>query len=171
MHPWYYKGLEDETWCITSYIGSGETQVKIPETYGGRPITILNDDLFAHHGEIESVIIPDTVTNIGSFCFDGCDRLRELRLPSSLTDMWQYAIARCGIEEITVPDHVETIVPFTFQDCKNLKKVILPAGLRRIYGKAFLRCESLREVILPKTAEINPEAFEGCPDIRFEYIA
>jgi len=158
MQSFYYKQVDDGTFCVTEYTGD-EPHVEIPETWCGKPITMLYDDLFKGHAEVESVRIPDTVREIGGFVFDGCVNLRRVTLPRSLQDMWQYAFARSGIEEITLPDGMRSVVAFTFFDCKRLRKVTCGAGLRKIRARAFLGCESLTEVIHGEGVEISPLAF------------
>ena len=116
--------------------------------------------MFAGHSEITSVKIPDTVTQIGGFVFDGCENLRQITLPKNLTDMWGYAFVRSGIEEIILPEHVRSIVSFTFKDCKNLKKVVCNKDLKKIYSWAFGGCEQLTDFQHGPDVEISPQAFD-----------
>lgn len=160
MQEFYFKYAEDGTYCVQSYEGD-EAEVVIPDVYCGKPVTILLDNLFAGHSEITSVKIPDTVTQIGGFVFDGCENLRQLTLPKNLTDMWGYAFVRSGIEEIILSEHVHSIVSFTFKDCKNLKKVICNDGLKKIYSWAFGGCDQLTDFQHGPEVEISPQAFEN----------
>ncbi|MBQ1317200.1 MAG: leucine-rich repeat domain-containing protein [Lachnospiraceae bacterium] len=159
MQNFIFKMAEDETYCAVSYTGD-EAEVVIPETYQERPVTILLDGLFAGHEEITSVSIPDTVTDIGGFVFDGCVNLRHIKLPESLTALWSYAFVRSGIEEIKLPRGVRTIPPFTFQDCANLRKVECNYGLTNIYGWAFGGCDMLTELYYGPNTKLSPLAFE-----------
>ena len=68
MQEFQYKMLEDETFAVTGYSGE-EKEVVIPDTHWGKPVTVLFDSLFSGHAEIESIQIPDTVTDIGEFLF------------------------------------------------------------------------------------------------------
>ena len=159
MQEFYFKYAEDGTYCVQSYEGD-EAEVVIPPVYCGKPVTILLDNLFAGHAEITSVQIPDTVTQIGGFVFDGCINLHQIKLPSELTDMWGYAFVRSGIEEICLPEHVKSIVSFTFKDCRQLKKVVCNAELKKIYAWAFGGCEQLTDFQHGPDVEISPQAFE-----------
>ncbi len=160
MQEFRFKMLEDETFAVIGYSG-GEKEVIIPDTHWGKPITVLFDSLFSGHAEIESVQIPDTVTDIGEFVFDGCDRLRRISLPSGLEHIWPYAFARCWIEEIVIPEKIHTIAPFTFKNCKNLKKITAGPGLKNIYGYAFGGCDSLEEFYFAPGTKLSPLAFES----------
>ena len=160
MQEFYFKYAEDGTYCAQSYEGD-EAEVVIPPLYCGKPVTILLDNLFAGHTEITSVQIPDTVTQIGGFVFDGCKNLKQIKLPAELTDMWGYAFVRSGIEEVCLPEHVKSIVSFTFKDCVNRKKFVCNEDLKKIYAWAFGGCENLKDFQHGPDVEISPQAFES----------
>jgi hypothetical protein len=160
----YYKEVHDGTHCITAYKGK-DKHVEFPAFL---KISILHDDIFKGNTMVESVVIPDTVTQIGGFMFDGCVNLKSIKLPENLQDMWQYAFARTSIEAIEIPGTVKSIAPFTFYDSKELKKVVLNEGTRRIMGSAFKGCTALTDVYLPASVEhIHQDAFLGCGEITF----
>ncbi len=160
----YNKQVPDGTYCITGYKGH-ETHVDFPNTY---TITIINDSVFKGHTEIESMDIPDSVTQIGGFVIEGCTNLKTLKLPPNLQDMWQYAFTRTSLVEIEIPGSVYAIIPFTFNASKDLKKVVINEGTRRIDAWAFKDCTGLTDVYLPASlTDINDKAFEGCGEITF----
>ena len=159
MQQFFYRMLEDGTSCVTEYYGD-EADVVIPDTYCGKPVTVLFDRLFRGHTEITSVKIPDTVTDIGSFVFDGCSSLKKIDLPPALTDMWDCAFARSSVEEIVLPDKVTSIVPYAFKDCKELKTFICNPGLRKIHAWAFHGCSNLKDFRCSADTEINDDAFK-----------
>ena len=158
MQEFYYKKVEDDTFCLTGYKGR-EAEVVIPTD---KVVTILNDKVFRGHSEITSICIPDTVTDIGEFVFDGCVNLRHLVLPANLKTLWGYTFIRCGIEEIVLPDSLRIIPPFAFKDCKNLRRVVCGAGLEKIYSWAFGGCDLLTKenFIHGPDVDISPKAFE-----------
>ena len=78
MQNFIYKQIEDCTYCIMRYQGD-EAAFMIPDN---RNVTVLFDKLFFRHKEITSIHIPDTVTDLGEFLFDGCENLRRIELPS-----------------------------------------------------------------------------------------
>jgi hypothetical protein len=162
-----YRMIDDGSNCITSYKGNVE-HVIIPDNLH---VTVLFDDLFKGHPEIISVKIPDTVTDIGGFVFDGCINLKELILPPDLINMWQYSLTRSGITAITVPGTVKSIVPFTFQQCKNLEEVRFCEGTEKICAWAFKDCISLKNIYLPVTLkDISDQAFAGCNNVKITYL-
>lgn len=159
MQEFYYRRVDDGTYCLTGYEGD-EAEVVIPTD---KEFTILSDKIFRGHSEITSIRIPDSVTDIGEFVFDGCENLRQLRLPANLKTLWGYTFVRCGIEEIVLPDQLRIIPPFAFKDCKNLRRVVCGAGLEKIYAWAFGGCGKLTEenLIHGPGVDISPQAFES----------
>ena len=160
MQEFTFKMIDDNgTYCAVQYDGD-EAEVTIPSTYNGQPVTILFDNLFRGHKEITSVTIPDTVSVIGGFVFDGCDNLRTLHLSPNVEEFWQYAFVRCGIEEIALPEKLKYVPPFAFKDCKNLQKVVCNDGLKEICSWAFEGCDQLTELQHGPNVSVSPRAFE-----------
>lgn len=159
MQEFDYKPNEDGTLAVIGYQGD-DAQVVIPERCGSSVITVLGDRLFSGHGEITSVTIPDTVTDMGEFIFDGCVNLRHIALPRGLEALWGYTFVRCGIEEIVLPDRLVTLPPFAFKDCKSLKKVVCGKGLKKIYSWVFAGCDSFEELVKNDIVEVSPHAFD-----------
>ena len=159
MQQFFYRFLEDGTYCVTEYQGD-EADVIIHDTYRSKPVTVLFDRLFKGHTEITSVKIPDTITDIGSFVFDGCTSLKHIELPPSLINMWDSAFARSSIEEIVLPDKITSIVPFTFKDCKELKRVVCNPELKKIHAWAFHGCSSLKDFQCSEDTVVSEDAFK-----------
>ena len=160
MQEFSYQIIENGTYCVVGYQGD-EAHVVIPKRVNGAPVTVLFDKLFRGHSEIESVTIPDTVTDLGEFVFDGCEKLRHIDLPPQLVCLWGNTFARCGIEEITLPDTLVALPPFAFKECKNLKRVVCGAGMKKIHAWAFGGCDNLTELVHDKSVEVIPEAFHS----------
>lgn len=157
MQEFLFKYVEEsDSFCAVCYQGDA-AEVVIPQTHWGRPVTILFDDLFKGHAEVRSVAIPDTVTEIGGFVFDGCINLRHINLPAALESMWQYAFTRCGLETIVLPDRVTQIIPYTFMDCKRLRQVRCGSGMRKIFAHSFKGCDSLDGIVCDPSVFVDPD--------------
>ena len=160
MHEFTFQmNYDEQSYTVMGYKGD-EVNIRIPETFGGKPVTILYDKLFAGHKEVCSIYTPDSVTDFGEFLFDGCENLVYLRIPSSLRFLWGYSFVRCGLEEIVLPDGVSTISPYAFKDCRKLRKVVCGSGMKKIHSWAFGGCDQLNEVVCKDDVDISPDAFE-----------
>ena len=123
--PYKMEGKSDpNSVMITEYLGDGG-YVKIPPTYKGKPVKGL--DGFSHCDTLKGVMMPDSVTTIGSSAFSNCEELVDVVFPSAL----------------------ERIDRNAFEYCESLKSVVLPEGLQIIEEYAFSMCDDLTSVTLP----------------------
>jgi len=82
---WFYQILDDGTLMIGPNVDidwNGELEVVVPTTIDGRTVSIL--EYWASSTGIISVIIPDTVTELGYECFRNT-KIKRVYIPSSVT--------------------------------------------------------------------------------------
>ncbi len=85
---------------ITSYLGSSPT-LEIPAYIGGLPVTKIGRQAFFGRTDIESVILPDTVTFIGAGAFERCRNLKTLVVSANLRYVEKHAFGYlCEIERV-----------------------------------------------------------------------
>jgi len=125
---------------ITKYKGS-RTNVVIPATISGLRVTEIGKQSFASFVdskyELESVVIPNTVTSIGESAFSKCKKLNSVTLPSSLTTIKMWAFYNCSsLTSIALPDSITFIGYEAFSDC-SLTSITLPNRLTEIERLAF----------------------------------
>lgn len=78
---------------------------------------------------IEEVVIPEGVTEIGEYAFSGCYNLRRVTFPSTLTTIGQYAFCDCiGLKELTIPRKVSEIGRGAFYGCSNVDTIRIDDG-------------------------------------------
>ena len=78
---------------ITDYTGTRE-HVLIPSEIGGFPVTMLADKAF-YEKHVTTVVVPDSVTEIGDLCFSGDNYLVSLTLPDGLAELSYGALESC----------------------------------------------------------------------------
>lgn len=79
--------------------------IKIPEG-----ITELKGSMFGNCTSLKTVILPEGITNLGSGCFYNCVTLEEIYLPESLTSINDYAFFNCAsLKSLTVSENVKSI--------------------------------------------------------------
>ena len=77
---------------------------------------------------LKSVIMPNSVTSIGSEAFESCTELSTVTLPSSLTSIGSEAFEFCrGLSSITIPGSVTSIGSYAFWYCTGLTEFIVDA--------------------------------------------
>lgn len=103
----------------------GGPVLNIPETIGGETVTAIGTGCFEGCSELTTIILPDTVERIDPLAFSGCTKLRGLYLPEVLTSIGTDAFAGCiDLEAICIPASVEYIAPGAFDDCASLVYLI-----------------------------------------------
>ena len=131
-----YNALYDGTIEIKSYSGSAENIV-IPAQIDGKSVTRIGNNAF-EKSSAKEIVIPDSVTEIGSQAFSGCGKLTGVSIPNSVTMIRDRAFFDCNsLASITIPDSVTDIELQAFCNCTSLKSVTIPASVTDIGDEAF----------------------------------
>ncbi len=110
----------------------------------------------------DSFIIPKSVTKIDNCCFMGCD-LENIVIPNGVTEIGEMAFEECyEITSIALPSSVEKIGASAFFACENLENVALPSGLTKIEAHLFEGANLMEITVSSSVKEIDDYAFSGC---------
>ena len=94
-----------------------------------------------------SYTIPNSVTSISGYAFEGCKSLTSITIPDSVTSIGSEAFSNStSLTSVTIPSSVTSIYYATFSNCTSLTSVTIPNSVTRIGYKAFYGCESLADV-------------------------
>ncbi len=156
---------------VIGYEGTA-AKVKIAEEYNGLPVKNIYNEAFKNNDIITSVIIPDSVINIGQYAFSSCYSLTSVTINGSTT-IGEYAFSWCRNELFTEYEygkyignsenpyailyeltnknfttyniHKDTkIIGFgVFKDCARLTTITIPESVRAISLDAFYACNNL----------------------------
>ena len=114
-----------------SVIGLGSvsgTNITIPNTFNGLPVTSIGDSAFENCTNITNVAIPNSITNIGDCAFWDCARLTNCSIPNSVKNIGDYAFAHCKrLTNITIPNSVISMGWCVFRDCTSLSIIYCEA--------------------------------------------
>ena len=100
----------------------------------------------------KTVLIPDTVTSIGSYAFRNCTSMSSIAIPDGVVTIGNGAFQNdTAATVVTFGRSVETIGDDAFNNCSKLPKIIFSEGIKSIGHRAFRECTSLTEVYLPLT--------------------
>ena len=141
--------------------------IVVPDTLGGKSVTMISDCAFESCTKLVSVIIPSTVTNIGEYAFQKCTALSAITIPSSVTAVGHAAFYGCtSLKDAIVSDGVKIIGNWGFGKCSSLTNIVIPSSVERIDRAAFYDCSSLKEVTIPENMTVLDEAiFQGCTSL------
>lgn len=99
--------------------------------------------------KVKDIVIPNCVTSIGQYSFDGCSGLTSLEIPNSVTSIGQSAFEGCsGVTSLKIPGSVTSIGQSAFEGCSGLTSLKIPSSVTSIGGEAFEGCRGLKEVTI-----------------------
>ena len=121
---------------------------------------------------IESYVIPSSVTSIGDWVFSSCSSLKYISIPKSVIGLNGNPFAEWnGNLECLSPNYIyeddilfnkdrSRIISFRNQ---NIKSYVIPSSVTSIGDWAFYDCYSLSEIVIPSSVtSIGDSAFSGC---------
>lgn len=183
-----YKLSNDGTYYTVSKGTCADTEIYIPSTYYGKPVTSIGECAFYCCSSLTSITIPDSVTSIGIQAFQGCSHLTSITIPDSVTSIGDYAFSDCrvltsitisdsvtsigdcefflcvSLTSITIPNSVRSIGRQAFGSCRSLTSITIPDGVTSIGDKTFSSCSNLTTVTIPDSVtSIGDDAFKDCP--------
>ena len=113
----------------------------------------IDNYAFANCHDLQSVLIPNTVTSIGHRTFEYCNNLEQATLPISITEIGNGCFYRCeSLLDLIIPDSVITIGANAFLGCKSLTSLSMPSSLSIIYSNAFTECYNLKNIYIDDIA-------------------
>ncbi|MDR2176866.1 MAG: leucine-rich repeat domain-containing protein [Treponema sp.] len=119
-------------------------------------------NIFKSKFYVIGIILPQSVTSIGTAAFCDCYNLTSVSIPSNVISIGQYAFRGCsGLTGITIPASVTSIGQYAFSGCSGLSSITIPAGVTSIEERAFSDT-SLTSVTIPAgVTSIGSYAFSG----------
>lgn len=135
-------------------------------------VSIIGDYAFCgDNSSLKTILIPDTVTEIGNGAFMDFYNLEYIYIPESVTKIDDNAFNGCSqLASISIPYSVKEIGESAFSYCESLQDVSLTEGLESIGDCAFASDYTLSNITLPLSlSKLSPTAFENCENFT-EYI-
>ena len=134
--------------------------------------TVSNPLFYAHHlflngVEITNLVIPNSVTRIGSYAFNGCSDLTSVTIPNSVTSIGSYAFKNSSIYTNSL-DGVFYVDKWVcgYKGAEPTGNLLLNEGTRGISASAFSGCSDLTSITIPNSVtSIGSSAFEGCSSL------
>ena len=127
-------------------------------------VTIIGDSAFSWCLSLSEIVIPSSVTSIGKGAFSDCCSLSEVVIPSSVTSIGKGAFLCCrSLSGIVIPSSVTSIGDSAFSGCYSLSEIVIPSSVTSIGDSAFSDCCSLSEIVIPSSVtSIGKGAFYNC---------
>ncbi|MCD7728862.1 MAG: leucine-rich repeat domain-containing protein [Clostridia bacterium] len=162
----YTAVYDSDGTTVVSYTVSGigectDTDIVIPSTYNGSPVTAIEIYAFKDNTKITSVSIPGSVTSISVNVFSGCTSLKSVVMGYGVKQINSYMFKDCSsLASVTIPDSVTTISISAFQNCTSLESISIPDSVTIIYESAFKGCTALSNITIGNSVtSIGSNAF------------
>ena len=123
-----YEESENGTVTITKFVSSTSTDIEACSN-------------------LTSIVIPDSVTSIGSLAFYNCTSLTSVTISDNVTSIGSSAFYNCtGLTDVTIPDSVTSIGDYAFESCASLTGITIPDSVTSIGDEAFSDCDNLTDI-------------------------
>jgi len=127
---------------ITAWKGE-QAYVRVPAEIEGKPVTAVGGSAFYEAG-IREITFPDSVTELGSYVFSGCNELMTVRLPANLKTLPEGAFESCfSLSQVDLNEGLERIGKFAFWADNCLWYLVLPDSLEEIEEPNFIAMADL----------------------------
>lgn len=118
--------------------------------------------------KITSMVIPSSITTIGSRAFSSCLSLQSIEVGEGMTTIPARMLEGCtALRRFTVPASVTQIMANAFSGCTKLEEVNILGRVSRIRANAFDGCTALESIDLPSSlTQLDAAAFQNCTALQ-----
>ena len=151
-------------WCNIVFENEGANPISnATEPYGWWGLKEFT--LQVNGTPITELVIPEGVTSIGAYAFDGA-RLEHVTFPNTLVSIGNHAFPYNYFDEVILPESLKSLGECAFPECRYLERVQINDGLEVIPTCAFDECGNLSDVSMPSSVKkIELQAFYLCRNL------
>lgn len=159
---------ETDNTCEVASWDKDDINAVVPEevfiTFKKYKVVKIGDYAFSQHYNLETIKLPNTITEIGSDAFSWCGMLKEIEIPSTVKKIGCSAFDCCGnLVKVNIPDGITTLERSVFENCDRLRDISIPSSVTEIEKFSFTSCDSLKEIDIPNSVKtIGFGAFSNC---------
>ena len=125
-----------ESWCAIQFAMNASPLRVAPYLY-------INDQV------VTDIVIPDTVTTIPNYAFEGYKNLNSIDL-SNVQTIGSSAFSGCsGLKQLEITNTLQSIGSYAFGNCSGLETVLINAENLSIETDVFNNCNKLKSVYAP----------------------
>jgi hypothetical protein len=180
--------LEDDTYSVSMKRDAEATEIVIPDTYEGKPVTQIAKKGFLAGNELQSVAIPPSITSVGSEAFKNCESLTSVYITDlaawcnvdfedpTANPLYVAGNLYVGADNVLdigvkIPTTVNTIKSYAFTNCV-FRFLEIPENVTSIGDGAFYGCRWMLSPHFSANLEsIGAEAFAFCESITSVTLA
>lgn len=150
----YATGLQQVVWnarackdIITTYPRIFSTEAPIVSFIFGKEVERIPAALCESRSKLISIVISNSVKEIGRRAFMDCTALNKLTLGTGLKTIGEYAFSGCAaLKTVAIPDSVETMEYAAFGNCTKLATITIGKNLKTMNGGTFTGCSAITSI-------------------------
>ena len=155
------------------YSPDGQTIIGVDDTsgvfsghvpYGAK---YIDDEVFSEC-PYESVVLPDSIKELGVSLFKDSKILESVKLPVFLTQLPVELFSGCSaLTKVIMPNEIIGFSEGLFQGCESLTEIPFRAGVSYLPANVFAGCTSLKSLVIPDSVEnIENGAVANCTNLE-----
>lgn len=122
--PTFTLSDDGDGYELSSYKFGDETDVVIQDTYEGLPVVAIGANVFSS-SKLTSITIPSTVKRISTYAFAYCENLESIVIPDSVTYIGRDVFRDSGLKSIAIGNGLKTVEEDAFVWCNDLQSVYI----------------------------------------------
>jgi hypothetical protein len=113
---------------------------------------------------LTSIVLPVTLTSIGSYSFNNCSGLSDITISDSIKAIGDWSFTGCtGLKSVIIGNLVTSIGSMAFYNCNGLTNLTIGSGITSIGNNAFYNCSKLTRLVI--FSSIWDNAFSNCTQL------
>ena len=114
----------------------------------------------------------DGIKYIPDYLLYGCAGIESVTLPDSVTDIGSYTFANTNLKNVVIPENVESIGEGCFENCSELETIVINGRILLIGDNAFGGCDKIREIYIADSVKnIGKTSFANCTSLETVYMS
>ena len=138
------------------------TTLYIPSKIENITIKGIKANALSAIANLEAVVLPDTIEEIGDKSFYFCSSLKEVDIKEGVSKFGESAFAFCNINSIYIPDTTKEIGSNCFENCfqaEQMERLFIPIGVEKMGEGVFAGMNYMREKTIYCEASAKPEGW------------
>lgn len=130
----------------------------------GSKLKTLGADCFGGCQKLKEIEFPAEMEDLGTWTFNSCASLKKITfLGNKITSIGAGVFTDLPIEDFEIPSSVTELGNYAIAGCKNMKHFVIPGGVTKIGAYTFGTCSALESIKIPSSVtKIGKNAFENC---------
>jgi hypothetical protein len=144
--------FDSKTGIISGYNGPDVTELIIPNYINDSRVNEIRGDmegwdpLIDSSSDIQSVVISPGIKRIGYNCFEWCEAITNVSIPNTVTSIGEYAFQGTGLQTLSLPNSITTIETQAFYYGEYLTSITIPKNVNSIGESTFDFCYGLQNI-------------------------